>query len=105
MSRNKKWSLAAKFSIALGAVKGDCTINEICEKHQVSASQVHAWKKQLLETGKSLFEKNSVKTSSKKLAEKKRREAQLYEKIGQLMVERDFLKKSWEKLHGNDDED
>jgi transposase len=105
MSKNKKWSIAAKFEIALSAAKGDCTINEICEKYQVSASQVHAWKKQLLENGRSLFDKDSVKTSSKKLAEKRRRETQLYEKIGQLTVERDFLKKSWEKLQGNDDED
>ena len=49
MSKNKKWSSAAKFEIALEAIKNDTPLNEICKKHEVSPSQVHAWKKQLLE--------------------------------------------------------
>ncbi len=65
MAKNKKWSTTAKFEIALQAAKSDSTINEICEKYQVSASQVHAWKKQLLENGKSIFDKNTLKTSAK----------------------------------------
>ena len=51
MAKNKKWSSAAKFEIALQAIKNETTLNEICKKHEVSPSQVHAWKKQLLEEG------------------------------------------------------
>ena len=61
MARNKKWSAVAKFEIALQAIKGDTTINEICTRYQVSPSQVHAWKKQLLEEGKELFDKSNKK--------------------------------------------
>lgn len=49
MAKNKTWTAAAKFEIALLAAKGEVTINEICKKYTVAPSQVHAWKKQLLE--------------------------------------------------------
>ena len=58
MSR-KKWSPATKFEIALLALKGETTLNEICARYQVAPSQVHAWKKQLLEQGAELFAKNT----------------------------------------------
>jgi transposase len=102
MSR-KKWSPAAKFEIALLALKGETTLNEICTRYQVAPCQVHAWKKQLLEQGAELFTKNTkaVETAAQEL---ERKQGKLYEKIGQLTVERDFLKKSWDKFQGSDDE-
>lgn len=100
----KKWSSAMKLKVALSALKGDSTINEVCEKYGVAPCQVHAWKKMLLEEGSQLFDKPK-KVKKKKAHDGKNREQQLYEKIGQLTVERDFLKKSWEKLQGNFDED
>jgi transposase len=103
MSRkHKKWSPAAKFEIALLAIKGESTLNEICKRHQVAPSQVHEWKKQLLEQGAHLFEKAGKIASTTVDAEKTQRI--LYEKIGQLTVERDFLKKAWGKLSGPSDE-
>lgn len=103
MSR-KKWSPSAKFEIALLAIKGETTLNEICTRYQVAPSQVHAWKKQLLEQGADLFAKNSNKAAETTALELERKQGKLYEKIGQLTVERDFLKKSWNKFQGNDDE-
>jgi len=55
MSKNKKWSAAAKFEIALKAIKGETTINDICTRYEVAPCQVHTWKKQLLESGKEFF--------------------------------------------------
>ena len=103
MSQKKKWSASAKFEIALLAIKGEATINEICKRYEVAPSQVHAWKKQLLEQGANLFSKNE-KAEKSVSAELERKQSKLYEKIGQLTVERDFLKKSWEKLPGNGDD-
>lgn len=100
MARNKKWSAAAKFEIALLAIKGEKTLNEICKRYEVAPSQVHAWKKQLLEQGVGLFAKNE-KASGATTVELERKQSKLYEKIGELTVERDFLKKSWDKLPGN----
>ena len=96
MAQKKKWSSAAKFEIALLAIKGDTTINEICTRYQVAPSQVHAWKKQVLEQGAELFTKDD-KARATQAAEREDTQRQLYEKIGKLTVERDFLKKSWDK--------
>ena len=57
MAKNKKWSSAAKFEIALQAIKNETPLNEICKKIWGFPSQVHAWKKQLLEEGMQLFNK------------------------------------------------
>lgn len=104
MARNKKWSPALKFEIILLALKGETTLNEICKKYEVAPSQVQAWKKQFLERGHELFDKkdNKSELASLKL---ERTQSQLYEKIGKLTVERDFLKKSYGKLQENGDRD
>ena len=101
MGKHKKWSSAAKFEIALLALRGETTLSEICKRYEVAPSQIHAWKKQLVEQGKQVFNKID---RSKKIAENhKEKERVLFEKIGQLTVERDFLKKVWSKLHGDSD--
>lgn len=100
MSRNKKWSASVKFEIALLAIKGETTLNEICKRYEVSPSQVSAWKKELLERGAQIFSKND-KVSDTKVVKLECKQGKLYEKIGQLIVERDFLKKSYGKLTGD----
>ncbi len=68
------------------------TINDICQRYQVAPSQVHNWKKQLVERGSNVFVKND-KAAQSKAMEQERKQNKLYEKIGQLTVERDYLKK------------
>lgn len=99
MSR-KKWSPSAKFEIALLAIKGETTINEICTRYAVSPCQVHAWKKQLIEQGADLFAKNDKGSETAALSFEKK-QSKLYEKIGQLTVERDFLKKAGTSSKGS----
>lgn len=101
MSKNKKWSSAAKFEIALQALKNETTLNEICKRYDVSPSQVHAWKKQLLEQGAQLFSKSDK--TAKIIAEHEESKRVLYETVGQLTIERDYLKKCWSKLRENSD--
>src|SRR3990167_2762647 len=104
MSQKRKWSASEKFEIALLAIKNETTINDICKKYEVAPTQVYEWKKQLLEQGANLFEKNdNAKQIAAADAEKK--QGKLYEKIGELTVERDFLKKSLQKLPFNSDKD
>lgn len=96
MIKKKKWSSEAKFKIALEAIKGEVTLTELCKKYEVSPSQVHLWKKQLIEQGSKLFDNSNkeAKAAAVQVAEQKT----LYEKIGELTVERDFLKECWRKL-------
>ena len=97
----KSYSANFKFRVALAAIKNDKTIAEICQKFEVSSSLVHKWKKALVEEGETLF---SDRNKSKKGADNKDKKIQtLYETVGQLTLERDFLKKSWDKYQeGND---
>ena len=101
MAKNKKWSSAAKFEIALQAIKNETTLNEICKKYEVSPGQVHAWKKQLLEEGTQLF--NKTEKTFKLIAEHEEKQRVLYETVGQLTIERDYLKKCWSKLRESSD--
>ena len=102
MAKHKKWSPTIKFEIALLALKGEQTINEICKRYEVAPTQVKDWKKQLLEQGVEIFSKASTKAEEASKLENE--QSKLYEKIGQLTVERDFLKKVWGKFQGNSDE-
>lgn len=98
MAHKKKWSPKAKLEIALLALKGEMTINQLCQNYKVAPSQVHNWKKLLLEEGSQLFEKSGKSSKQKSSAIQERTESQLYAKIGQLTMERDFLKKAWGRL-------
>lgn len=104
MVQKKKWSASAKFEIALSAIKGETTLNEICKRYTVAPSQVHAWKKQLLEQGSLLFsDREKAKATEEATNKLEREQSKLYEKIGQLTVERDFLKKVWNKSQERSD--
>lgn len=101
MSQKKKWSSSAKLKIALEALKHDKTISDICHAHKVAPSQVHAWKKHLLDEGAKLFE-GRPNTDKREAKRQEQLQAQLYKKIGELTVERDFLDKAWSNLQHQD---
>jgi putative transposase len=87
--KRKSHSAALKAQVALAAVKGDKTISELAAMHGVHPTLIHAWKKQLLDNAEELFQ-SSAKSSS---AEHEALQAQLYEQIGRLKTELDWLKK------------
>ncbi len=85
--RNHSGELKAK--VALEAVKSTKTINEIASQYEVHPNLVTGWKKQLLTEASSLF------SAKRENGEKEQEEliARLYQQIGQLQVELDWLKK------------
>ena len=85
--RNYKSEFKAK--VAMEAVAGRRTINEIAKEYEVHPNQISQWKKQFLEAVPQLFEKG--KTRSEEASEDLTN--QLYEQIGRLKVELDWLKK------------
>ena len=87
----KKHSPEFKAKVALAAVREDGTVAELSSRFGVHASQIHAWKKTLLDGTAGLFTQNKAATNGEAAAEAQM--APLYEKIGQLTVERDFFRK------------
>jgi putative transposase len=87
--QRKKHSADFKAKVALEAIKGLKTINELSSEYEVHPSQVNQWKKQVLDELPGIF-------SSRRIQNQKEQEdltATLYQQIGQLKVELDWLKK------------
>ena len=93
-TQRRQHSAEFKARVALEAIKGQRTINEIAACYQVHPVQVQQWKKHLLDGLPALF------GSKRDKAEQTQEEllAQLYQQIGQLKVEVDWLKKKSEQL-------
>jgi len=87
--KRKIFTGAQKAKVALKAVKGMKTINEIAQEHGEHPNQVSQWKKGLLENAGSLFE---GKRGPKPINAESNPD-RLYAKIGQLNMELDWLKK------------
>ena len=87
----KKHGVDFKAKVALAAVREDGTVAELSGRYGVHASQIHAWKKTLIDGIGSLFAKG--KGASDTASADDARLAKLYEKIGELTVERDFFRK------------
>jgi len=90
--QRRKFSSALKARVAIEAVKGHRSVSELAGEHEVHPSQIAQWKKQLLDSAEVLF-------SDKRVTQQKDQEellAKLYQQIGQMKVELDWLqKKLW----------
>ena len=89
MSQNRKvHSPSLKAKVALAALKGDQTVAELASRFQVHPSRIHAWKKVLVEQAQELFQNGQGQEKDNEALI-----AQLYQQIGQLTVEKDFLQR------------
>jgi transposase-like protein len=82
----RKHGGAFKAKVAVEAIQGVKTVPEIARRHEVHPSQVNAWKKQALEGLPSVFETEERENTDKLVAS-------LYEQVGRLQVELQWLKK------------
>lgn len=87
--RRNHYNADFKAKVALAAMKGQHTVNELAASFGVHPNQVLQWKKQALEAMPDAFSARRVREAQDEEALK----AQLYQQIGQLKVELDWLKK------------
>jgi transposase len=92
----KTYTAAFKSKLALEAVKGDKSLAELAAKYEVHPNQITQWKKALLAGLPEVFSDKRRKTERRAEDET----AKLYEEIGRLKVERDWLKKKADELDG-----
>ena len=88
-TKRKRHSAQFKFEVALEAAKGLQTASQIAGERAVHPNQISQWKKHLLEEGASIFSNKNLLNEKKQSA----REAELYEQIGRLQMELEWLKK------------
>lgn len=92
--KRRRHSAAFKARVAREAMKEDRTAAQLASKFEVHSSQVTLWKKQAIKRMSEIFSTAPDRDEQ----ESALREAELYEQIGRLKVEVDWLKKKTESL-------
>jgi transposase len=87
--KRKQHSKEFKAKVALEALKGQKTVNEIASEYEVHPSQINTWKKRALEALPEAFNRGQDRDAAQHEAEKDR----LYRQVGKLQMEVDWLKK------------
>ena len=88
-TKRKTYSTQTKLRVALEAYKGEKTRNQIASSYGVHPGQVTDWKKQLLSSSDAVFGRKQ----NRRVEAQATKEAELYEQIGRLKVELEWMKK------------
>jgi transposase len=91
MSERRKFSATMKSEVALAALKGERTLAELSAQYEVHPNLITQWKRQLASHATAAF---AEKASTRAESSHEKQLAKLYARIGQLEMERDFLKKT-----------
>jgi len=88
----KRYSADFKAKVALEAIRGDLTLAELAAKHGVHHMMIASWNRQAIEGMAGTF--SGAGDAAKAVSESESEVGKLHAKIGQLVVERDFLAKA-----------
>src|SRR5690348_7382838 len=92
--KRKQHTAAFKAQVALAALKGDKTVNELASQYGVHPALIHTWKKQLLQGADQVFGNGRQAAAADAEAEK----AELFEQIERLKMELEWLRKASDVL-------
>ena len=89
MKTKRPLTTAFKTKVVLEALKDQDTIVNLAQKYEIHPQQITTWKRQFLDNASNAFE-----MSPRKEKDQEQTARQLYEQIGRLKIENDFLKKA-----------
>ena len=87
----RRYAADFKAKVALEAIRGELTLADLSAKHGIHQTMVAAWKKQAIEGMSATFSGKAEAAQAMSEAEL----ARLHAKIGQLVIEKDFLSKAF----------
>jgi transposase len=87
--KRKQYQAGFKAQVALAALKEDRTVNELASKFDVHPTLIHGWKKQLVRGAEGIFAAGAQAAT----ADTEALQGELYEQIGRLKMELEWLKK------------
>lgn len=99
MSKKNMYSPEFKTKVVLEMLAGQKTLNELAAKHKVAPATLTDWNKQFQEHAVDVFRKDPS-DADKQLDEKEEEISVLQQKVGQLTIERDWLKKKSDEVFG-----
>ena len=99
MKKKNTYNPEFKSKVVLELLSGQHTLNELAEKYQISPATLSGWHKQFQEHAADVFRRGA--TDGNREAEAKEREITvLQQKVGQLTIECDWLKKKYDEIFG-----
>jgi transposase len=90
-NERRTFSAAYKAKVAIEAIREQQTTSELAQKYQLHPNQINQWKKEFLSKASTVFDKG--KAHLDELEAMKKTQDELYREIGQLKMDRDWLKK------------
>ena len=96
----KRYDTKTKAKIALEALRGENTLQELSVKYEIHQNLIMKWKKELQENAEVLFEKKGKEKEVEAAREAK--VDRLYQQIGKLQIEKEFLKKKYKEIYGTE---
>lgn len=99
MSKKNVYNPEFKSKVILELLSGQATLNELAEKYQIAPATLSNWNKQFQERAADVFRREPT-DSDRQLEEKEQEISVLQQKVGQLTIERDWLKKKSDEVFG-----
>ena len=93
MKTRRRFTAEFKAKVALEAIQGHRTVAELATRHELHPTQITAWRREAIEKLATVFDDKGVEVQANRDAEV----TKLHAKIGQLVVERDFLAKAFDR--------
>jgi transposase-like protein len=88
-----------KVKLVLEVLRGEHTVGEIAAQNEINPTQLNAWKREFMDKAPSLFDEPKKEREAKRATQEAEDEkARMLKTIGQLTMERDYLKAATAKL-------